>query len=315
MEKYFEKCLNSIVNQTFQDLEIILIDDCGNDSSIKIAERFAQNDNRIKIIRNEKNKGQGYSRNLGIKQARGDYIAFVDSDDWLELDMYEKLYAKAKETDVDIVKCSFRYVFKSYSEPYPLHYICQDFSKVYNVYDAPDHILGRFITTVWNGLYRKSFIKENNIRFIETKFEDMLFCWETRIKAKSIAFIEDVFYNYLKTNPNSDTKTLEYFYCFLDNCSKLKQLVVDKPEFYRSLFIYSVGIFQFVYKSLRHKDKKTAFFKYQEFLSLFDQSFITCSSFSYACRKRLKYMLSGNYYAYKYYWVHNIGRFLRYVLD
>lgn len=103
-EKLLTKCLNSIINQTYYNLEIILIDDGSLDKSGEICEKFKEEDARIIVI-HKKNGGQGSARNMGIKQANGKYIAFVDSDDWIEETMYENLYNNIKNFDADIACC------------------------------------------------------------------------------------------------------------------------------------------------------------------------------------------------------------------
>lgn len=96
-EKYLPKCLDSVVNQTLKDIEIICIDNNSTDNTLNIFNEYAKNDSRIKIISNNENKGAASSRNLGLDIASGEYIGFVDSDDFIELEMFEKLYEVAKK--------------------------------------------------------------------------------------------------------------------------------------------------------------------------------------------------------------------------
>lgn len=100
-EKYISKCLSSLVNQTLDDIEIICVNDGSTDNSLEIIEKIANNDARIKII-NQEHKKQGAARNSGLKIAEGEYIGFVDSDDWIDLNYYEMLYNTAKKYDADI---------------------------------------------------------------------------------------------------------------------------------------------------------------------------------------------------------------------
>lgn len=100
-EKYINKCLSSLVNQTLDDIEIICVNDGSADNSLEIIEKIANNDARIKII-NQEHKKQGAARNAGLKIAEGEYIGFVDSDDWIDLNYYEMLYNTAKKYDADI---------------------------------------------------------------------------------------------------------------------------------------------------------------------------------------------------------------------
>ena len=104
VEDYIAKCIESLQRQTLKELEFIFIDDCGGDRSIEIAEEYAKTDDRIKILYNEENKGAGQSRNKGIDAATGEFIAFVDPDDWIDDNFYEVLYNRAVSGNYDIVK-------------------------------------------------------------------------------------------------------------------------------------------------------------------------------------------------------------------
>lgn len=108
-EKFLRKCLDSVCNQTLQDIEIICINDCSTDGSLEILREYAGKDNRIKLIELFENGGAAKARNIGIDIAHGEYIGFVDSDDFVDLDFYEKLYNKAVETGADAVKGVYKY--------------------------------------------------------------------------------------------------------------------------------------------------------------------------------------------------------------
>ena len=109
--KYLSKCLDSLLGQTLTDLEVICINDGSTDDSLEILSQYAQKDKRIKIIDFKENKGVSVARNEGIKAAMGDYVAFMDSDDLVDLDFYEKLYEKACQTGADIVKGDLKEIF------------------------------------------------------------------------------------------------------------------------------------------------------------------------------------------------------------
>lgn len=174
VEDYLEECLKSVVNQTFKDIEIICVDDCGMDNSIKIAEKFAQNDNRFKILYHKKNKGLGPARNTGMKEATGEYIFFLDSDDYLKEDILEKLYNKIKETNSDIV-VSNSYTFTNEKDEYTLNRII-DLNRWLNT-DKESFVtvnkqnfidsVTKIPCTAWGKLYSRSFISENNLEFID----------------------------------------------------------------------------------------------------------------------------------------------------
>ena len=111
VEQYLKKCLDSIINQTLKDLEIICINDCSPDNSLSILEEYAAKDSRIKIINLEQNGGQGKARNLGIDLATGEYVCFVDPDDYMSLNMYEDLYKQACELDSEIVISEYKRIY------------------------------------------------------------------------------------------------------------------------------------------------------------------------------------------------------------
>ena len=117
VEEYLEKCLNSVINQTLTDIEIICINDGSTDNSLLILENFARNDKRI-IILNQENKGQSAARNNGLKIATGEFIGFVDSDDWIDLNYYEVLYNFAKKHEADIAVCGIIKVLEHKNEIY-----------------------------------------------------------------------------------------------------------------------------------------------------------------------------------------------------
>ncbi|MBQ0066251.1 MAG: glycosyltransferase family 2 protein [Firmicutes bacterium] len=108
-EKYLRRCLDHLINQTLKEIEIIIVDDGSTDASTQIIQEYAQNDSRI-IVFHKKNGGQGSARNLGIRNARGEYIGFADSDDYVDQTLYEKLYKKAKEAEAEMVECKYCFV-------------------------------------------------------------------------------------------------------------------------------------------------------------------------------------------------------------
>lgn len=111
-ENHLEKCIKSILTQTVEDLELILVDDGSKDNSLSICKAYANKDSRIKVI-HQKNAGVSAARNHGIEVAEGDFIGFVDSDDWIDAHMYEILLEEAKKTNADVVMCDATTVYDS----------------------------------------------------------------------------------------------------------------------------------------------------------------------------------------------------------
>ena len=166
VEKYLRQCLDSIVNQTLKDIEIILVDDGSTDSCPSICDEYASKDKRIIVIHKE-NKGLGAAYNTGLDIAKGEYIGFVESDDFIELNMYEELYKRAVETGVDVVKSSFYYYhFEKYS--------ISNTSKfenikngIYKMRQIPEFLWGH--CSHWSAIYKRDFLLNKKIKFHETK--------------------------------------------------------------------------------------------------------------------------------------------------
>lgn len=205
VELYIEECLNSVINQTLKDIEIICIDDCGQDNSMKIVEDFAKKDNRIKIIKHKINQGLGEARNTGIKNATGEYIAFLDSDDFVDLNYYEILYNTAKENNSDIVynqniieykETNSNKQFEKYE--YKNGFIVIDNDNLTNIF-----------STVWSKIYKTSFIKQNNILFPPLIHEDEYFNIVSLSYLKQFYVINNPSY-YYRQRANSIMKNKVY---------------------------------------------------------------------------------------------------------
>jgi glycosyltransferase involved in cell wall biosynthesis len=201
VEKYLKQCLESVINQTMPEIEIICVNDGSTDASPQILKEFAQKDDRIKII-NKENGGIASARNRGLEYATGEYIGFVDSDDWIEPHMYETLYNNAKKHDSDMVMCSAHIYDDTaqkmrYDMPYfTLERLDESFDDIIFDHTHQNLIFGINVTA-WNKLYESKFIQENNIRFQEgLDFEDNPFFYETYLKAKKVSLIRDQLYFY-----------------------------------------------------------------------------------------------------------------------
>lgn len=199
--EYLERCLNSLINQTLNEIEIICVNDGSTDNSLCILEKFAGLDKRIKII-NQKNKGLSGARNTGIKLVQGEYFGFLDSDDWVDLDYFEKLYKRAKNCDADISLGDFirKGKFK--------HKIRLKLNKEEFVGDNEKFYGSQFyhFPCVWNKIYKTS--KFNDLRFIEgIYFEDGPYTIQALHRANKVVTCCNT-YLYYFVNPNSIVKTL-----------------------------------------------------------------------------------------------------------
>ena len=196
VEKYLDKCIASVVNQTYTNLEIILIDDGSPDNCPTICDQWQAKDSRITVI-HQQNGGLSIARNEGLKLATGEYIGFVDSDDWIEPDMVELLLTALLETDADIAVCNYQ--LESEGSKAIRKIAVSSERKLYSNEEVLIIIIigGSFITTVvWNKLYRKNVL--SNIKFPEGKIhEDNLWTPQVVGNSKRIVYIEDSLYHYV----------------------------------------------------------------------------------------------------------------------
>lgn len=209
IEKYIGECLDSIINQTFKDFEVICVNDGSKDSSLEILNQYAQKDSRIKIITQE-NGGSGSARNNGLRHAQGKYVQFLDGDDYFEPEMLEILYNLAESHQAEIAVCSSRKVdddgniTESKNPNSPLNLNLIPFNKVFNYKDFPDDIFTLTGTAPWNKLYLREMLTKNNLTFPKlTGPDDMCFVHSAIVCANKIVAIEDEFINYRYNRPGS----------------------------------------------------------------------------------------------------------------
>ncbi len=191
-EEYLRDCMDSVVNQTYQNLEIICVNDCSTDNSLEILEEYAAKDKRIKIITNEKNLGLGVVRNIGMDAAHGEYILFIDSDDWLDLTTCEKLITKAKVNDSDVV---FYFAYQVDGDKKEGWKMFCDVSYPLSLKDRKA-LLKEIHPQTWSKLLKLEFLKEKEIRFPDFHYlEDQKLHWMVCLLAEKVAFeIEHLYY-------------------------------------------------------------------------------------------------------------------------
>lgn len=210
---YLPMCLDSLINQTFKNIEIICINDGSTDNSLDIINNYASKDSRIRVV-NQKNEGIGFSRNLGISLAQGEYIAFVDSDDYVDPITYELVYNKAKVNDADVVIFSANCITETQeinkdSKKYfdlSSYFENKEVPASFTYNEIKDKLL-KVSWNIWNKIYKLEFIKYNNIKFLNTHFQDSPFHLESILKAEKIEFIANKLYNYRMETPTSITNT------------------------------------------------------------------------------------------------------------
>lgn len=234
-ENYLEKCLYSLVNQTYKNIEIIIIDDESPDNSMNIIQKFVLADNRVKVI-SQKNQGLSGARNTGINNANGDYIMFIDSDDWIEIDTCEKAINASEKYNADVV---FWPYIKEFSDSQKDNYLFDKTEIIWsekNINQLSRRMVGLVgdelanpqsidnLVTAWGKLYKKSVI--GDVRFTDTKIigtEDALFNIEVFLGINSAVYIPDLLSHYRKDNESSLTHNYK------------KKLVGQWKEMYRRI--------------------------------------------------------------------------------
>ena len=224
-EKYLKTCVDSLINQTKKELEFILVNDGSTDASEKIIKSYS--DKRIKYYKN-KNQGIGKTRNFGINKAKGKYIMFLDSDDYLDINACKELFKKAEEENLDLVINNFYRVDEVTKtqeeviiEPFKNTTLKDNKELLLNINLAP-----------WNKLYKTTLLKDNNIKFVEDlKYEDAPFVVETIDKAKKIGHINK-FLNYYVIHKNSETTVRDdRIYDIIEIVEKIRNYFSKRKEF------------------------------------------------------------------------------------
>lgn len=240
VEEYLHRCIDSIINQTYTNLEIIIVDDGSPDNCPMICDEYAKKDSRIRVI-HKKNGGLSDARNAGLEIATGEYIGFVDSDDWIHKDMYHILYKNIIEKDADIAECSIKKE-RNYIEDFDIPYKYDIFS--YTKLDAMGALISEDIIkqTVWNKLYRKKVI--DSIMFEKGKLhEDEFWTYQVLNKCEKLVHMEIDLYYYFQREDS-----------IMGERYSIKRLDAIEGRYKRYLFIKEK------YPSLTSKAKKNLFF-------------------------------------------------------
>lgn len=212
VEDYLNKCINALKNQTLTDLEFIFINDGSTDNSLKILENFAAEDSRAKII-NQENQGVGAARTVGLKIATGQYAGFVDPDDWVDLDFFEKLYNATDNGNIDIVKGNADIIkFNGKIEHTP------EQENIKQEIEKDSFPFTSFGGAWFSAIYKKELIDKYSVNFPNTQYlEDVAFLSKILYVAGSFKLVNDSFYHYFKrksslTNKKFTIKTYEHFF-------------------------------------------------------------------------------------------------------
>ena len=250
-EKYLKQCIDSITSQTLDDIEIIMVDDGSKEECALLCDELAKGDSRIKVIHKE-NAGVGFARNSGLEIAGGEYVGFIDSDDYIKPEMYEVLYSAAVKYDADLVLSGVCFVggntFSAEGECVEKHYFDED--TVFDGEGMKDILLGvvgalpkesedsRYGVSVWKNLFRRSLLVDKNIEFLSQRkymSEDTLFMVDFVKKAKRVVGVHGALY-YYRRNEVSLSKSyrsdrLEKVEIFLTELEKHIADTLTKEEY------------------------------------------------------------------------------------
>lgn len=261
VEKYLEQCLESIVSQSFDDLEIICINDGSKDGTLGIIRDFAARDSRIVVI-DKPNSGYGASMNVGLDRARGRYIGIVESDDFIEKDMFKRLYETAEEYGLDYVRCLFRTINEVTGESelvnfedcglYRCNEVFNPLEQKYIFYNQP---------SIWAGLYRRDMIEDNRIRFLETpgaSYQDTAFAFKVYCVTEKMMVIREYLHNY-RINPNSSVSSTGKVFCVCEEEAEIRRFAAEHGltgKLRGIMAMRAFGSYKWNYKRLAYKQKR-----------------------------------------------------------
>ena len=231
-EKYLNKALKSLQAQTLKDIEIICVNDGSTDASLKILNDFREKDSRIKII-TQQNQGPGAARNNGLKAAKGEYIAFLDPDDWFEPEALEALYAKSKKQDCDLIVFNYNKIGES-GDILGQYNLKKRLQRFYNLKEDENfswqnikpRVLGGMHPASWNKFYKHDLIKKHKLHFANSSLaEDNVFVFGATLYAKKIGYADKPYYNYLIHENSAIRSRSDKNLCIFKSIDSVKKLI------------------------------------------------------------------------------------------
>lgn len=224
VERYVEQCVKSLMNQTLREIEILCMDDGSTDDSGRILDRLAEEDSRIAVV-HKSNSGYGDTMNQGFSLAKGEYIGILESDDFAEPGMYEKLYDTAKRYDADIVKCNFN----AYNTDTGERVINDDLQQIpYDEVTTYHPAMFVIPPAIWAGIYRRDYIECHNIRMLPTpgaSFQDTGFAFKVMVCFPRLVTIKDSLINYRIDNSSSSVKDTKKVFNICDEMHSIRVFI------------------------------------------------------------------------------------------
>ena len=261
VEKYIDRCLQSVVEQDIKHLEIICVEDGSKDNSLKILKQWAAKDKRIEIFENSENKGLSYSRNIGLERAKGKYVYFIDSDDKLSVGALKKLYKTAEEYRTDILFCRLQQEFET-EELENIWGMDETDARLEKVCTGEHFFISSILnkSNMWNccvpvQFYRRTFLMENHLFFKNNIIhEDLLFSFQAILLAKRVFLIPDELYIYIRRSGSITTSELLLEKRVMSLCSIINDIYLmkygsGKIELEKAICQYLHGICNTLYMS------------------------------------------------------------------
>jgi len=236
VEKYLDECFESVLSQKFGNFEIICVDDCSTDNSWNILEKYAEKDKRIRIFKQEKNAGQGVARNRALDLAQGEYVLFVDPDDWIETDSLNILNKELTRTNAEVL-CFGAYDYEETTDKIEGRKEILRLTSEFVLNHAEWSCSWKDLKVddlfcsgaVWDKCYGREFIKKKQIHFAPTRIgEDNLFSLNSLLSAEKIFFIEESLYYYRIRKNSSITKLSDENFCVFENIEQMEKLIRAK---------------------------------------------------------------------------------------
>lgn len=257
--KYLKECLDSLVTQTFKNIEIICLNDGSTDNSLNIIMDYQARDKRIRVV-DKKNQGYGSTMNLGIELAKGEYIGIVESDDFVDRNMYKKLYKFATRNNCDLVKCNY-YEYSQHKDVKQKPF--NDF-KYKTVFDPREEKwVMCVLPIIWAALYRRSMIQKNDIKFNESpgaSFQDTSFVFQCWASARRAAILPSCLLHYRVDNTNSSVKSSSKVFAVCDEYALSQSFLEKDPEkmvaFGELIQLLKLGTYRWNYERIDGLSKK-----------------------------------------------------------
>lgn len=225
VEQYIEQCIQSLLNQTYQDFELIFIDDNSTDNSVTVIDKYKADDSRIKLLKHEISKGAGAARNLAMTIADGKYICFVDSDDWVSEDFLEKIFIEFEQKpNLNSV------IFKPWVYVEDSDFATIDYRYPYLAHHLSGHVIvnnnniSLYPIYCWCRAYRNSFLKDNDIQFAESGYEEFRFIYSLYALSQETYIIDEMIYYYRKrSNSWTSSRDLRSLIQKVLNCTAVAE--------------------------------------------------------------------------------------------